>query len=248
MPEVSPPVLVVTAIPEELEPILRHFDRLDEDRVRQVRVYRSSACRAPLVLASTGDGPVRAERHALDLCEAIRPTALLGIGIAGALSPSLSPRDLLAAARVRNGTGEMLSADSVLLSLATGAGALPGTVVTVRAPLVAAAQKASLAAQLPAAERAAADMESAAWGRAAAACEVPFLAVRAIADTAGDELPSYLAQCVGSDGAIRRTAVILRALARPSSIPQLLHWKRRTTECGERLAAFLWDFLDCDRW
>jgi len=248
MPAVDSPVVIVTAIREELDPILQHFDRLDEERVGRVRVYRSAACRAPLVFAATGDGPWSAEQNARKLCELLVPTALLGVGIAGALTPSLAALDLLAAARIRNGSGEMIPADSILLSLATGFGALPGTVVTVAEPVVTVAAKESLAQALPTGERAAVDMESAAWARAAQLCEVPFLAVRAIADTAREELPNYLAECVGPRGGIRRTAVVARALRRPSSIPALLHWKRRVTACGGKLASFLWDYFDCERW
>jgi adenosylhomocysteine nucleosidase len=248
MPAVDSPVVVVTAIQEELDPILQHFDRLEEERVGQLRVYRSAACRAPLVFAATGDGPLNAEQNARELCEVLVPTALLGVGTAGALTPSLAALDLLAAARIRNGSGEMIPADSILLSLATGAGALPGTLVTTAAPVVTAAGKESLARDLPSGERAAVDMESAAWARAAQLCEVPFLAVRAIADTAREELPDYLAECVGPRGGIRRAAVVVRALRRPSSIPALLHWKRRVSDCGGKLASFLWDYFDCERW
>jgi adenosylhomocysteine nucleosidase len=248
MPAPDSPVLVVTAIREELGPILRHFDRLEAKRLGHLRVYRSGACSAPLVFSATGDGPSNAEQNARDLCALLRPTALLGVGIAGAVTPSLGALDLMAAARIRNGSGDICSADSILLSLATGAGALPGIVVTVAAPVVTAAEKESLARALPAGERAAVDMESAAWARAAQLCEVPFLAVRAIADTAREELPDYLPECLGPRGGIRRTAVLVRALARPSSIPALLHWKRRVSDCAERLGVFLWDFFDCERW
>ncbi|MGZ6971028.1 MAG: phosphorylase family protein [Thermoanaerobaculia bacterium] len=247
MPAVDSPVVVVTAIPEELEPILQHFERLDEERIGRMRVYRSAACRAPLVFAVTGDGSWSAEHNARKLCELLAPTALLGVGIAGALTPSLAALDLLAAARIRNGSGEMSPADSILLSLATGAGALTGTLVTVAAPVVTIAGKKSIARGLPSGERAAVDMESAAWARAAELCAVPFLAVRAISDTAREELPDYLAECVGPRGGIRRGAVIARALRRPSSIPALLHWKRRVSDCGDKLATFLWDYFDCER-
>jgi len=41
--------------------------------------------------------------------------------------------------------------------------------------------------------------------------------------------------------------VVARALRRPSSIPALLNWKRRVSDCGDKLATFLWDYFDCER-
>jgi hypothetical protein len=85
-------------------------------------------------------------------------------------------------------------------------------------------------------------MESAAWARAAAAHDIPFLIIRAVSDTSAEELPGYLAECMDRDGGIRRSAVALRALAHPGSIPTLLRMRRRVADCSQRLAAFVEHF------
>jgi len=108
-------------------------------------------------------------------------------------------------------------------------------------PVVAASAKVELARTLGADDRdpAAVDMESAAWSRVAAAHGIPFLAVRAISDRFDEDLPSYLADCVGADGGVRRRAVVRRALANPSTIPALWRMRRRVDAAVAVLAEFL---------
>jgi adenosylhomocysteine nucleosidase len=239
MSEADRPMVVVTALAEEMAPILRRFP-FEADWLDGRRIFRARAGGLPLVLAVTGDGSKRAARWAARLCEAYCPAALVGLGVAGALSPSLVPLELVVSAHLRNGSGGAPPADPALLSRATAAGARPATLVTVSSPVVSAMGKKALAATLPG-EIAAVDMESAAWARMAAGAQIPFVVVRAISDGADEELPAYLAQCVGEDGGIQRGEVARRALFAPSSIPSLLRMRRRVAQCGRRLADFLVD-------
>lgn len=85
---------------------------------------------------------------------------------------------------------------------------------------------------------AAVDMESAAWARAASSAEIPFLVVRAIADTFEEELPAFLAECMGEDGGISRAAVAARLLTNPGALPRLLAMRRRVGEAAAHLADF----------
>ena len=246
MSEPDAPAVVVTAIPEELAPILRYFGRFSVGRAGGRKVFRTVACRPPLLLASTGDGRTNAARGARALCEAFRPKVLVGVGAAGALTHLLPPLELVASAHLRNGSVDPPAADSILLSRARSAGARLGTLVTVETPVVSSSGKKALSEALLGSEPAAVDMESAAWARAASDSGVPFVVVRAIADGLDDELPDYLPNCVGADGGIRRASVLWRALARPSTFATLLQMRRRVWKCGERLAVFLNDFFGCE--
>ena len=241
MSEPERPTLVVTALPEELAAILRRVSST-ADFLDGRRIYRARAGGRPLILAVTGDGSREAARRASRLCEAHRPAALVGLGVAGALSPLLAPLELVASALLRNGSGGAPPADPSLLASATAAGARPATLLTVASPVVSAAGKKALAATLPG-EIAAVDMESAAWARAAAGAQVPFVVVRAISDGAAEELPAYLAECVGVDGRIRRSEVARRAVFAPRSIPVLLRMRSRVARCAEKLSDFLVDGL-----
>jgi len=83
---------------------------------------------------------------------------------------------------------------------------------------------------------AAVDLETAAWARVAGELGVPYLAVRAVSDTASETLPVDFNRLRGADGRVRRSAVVLEAVRRPRLIPGLFDLGRRTRRCAERLA------------
>lgn len=224
------PFAIVTALPEELQAI-------------------GALARDGLAVAASGDGPQNAERGAGSLCDAVRPSVLIGAGVAGGLTPRLFAGSLVASRRIVDEAGEAPRPDEALLARAVAAGAAAATFVTVSRPVVAASAKAGLAQKFATDDRdpAAVDMESAAWSRAAAARGIPFLAVRAISDRFDEDLPSYLADCVGADGGVRRGAVVRRALVHPASIPALWRMRRRVEAAVAVLAEFLRTLLAAER-
>jgi adenosylhomocysteine nucleosidase len=233
-------VLILTAISEELDidAILRRASRIHYQWRGAVGARIGST---DVVIAATGDGAKKAGERAASFCESARPLAVVGAGIAGALSPGLGVGSIVASSRVRDSSGDAPAPDARLLSRALEAGASAGTLLTVAHPVTAAAEKSRLAASLEGPS--AVDMESAAWARAAASRGIPYLVVRSISDSADEDLPDYLVACMGEDGAIRRGAVVARALARPSRIPELVRMRRRVLDCGKALSLFLERFL-----
>jgi nucleoside phosphorylase len=221
----APRVLVLTAMPEELG------------------AFGGRPLPAGVVVAATGDGPRRAARAASDLCARHRPSLVVGAGVAGALTPDLGVGDLVVAHRVLDAGGEAPAPFAPLVARAAAKpGARRGTLLSVERPLTSAAEKAAWAARVGP-PPAAVDMESAAWARAASAAGVPFVIIRVVSDAAHDELPGYLSECMDADGGIRRSAVALRALAKPSTIPVLLAMRRRVRDGSGRLAAFVASFV-----
>lgn len=222
MPE-GGPIVILTALEEELE-----------------GVRRSLPESAGLVSTATGDGPRRAASGAARFLERHRPSAVIGAGLAGALTPGLSVGDIIVSRRVRGEVGDIATPDPSLLRRGlAGGGATAGTLVTVDRPIVSRAAKAVLAATAVGGEVLAADMESAAWAREASARGIPYVVVRVVSDTAEEELPAYLPDCIGPDGSIRRGEVARRALLAPSSWGTLLRMRRRLHDCAEALGAFL---------
>jgi len=210
------PTLVLTAIPEE----------------RSAIAARLSGGRA--VVVATGDGPRRAARGAAEAIERHRPKVIYGAGVGGALTPGLAVGAIVASARLLDGQGEAPPPSRSLLEAVLAAtGARAGTLLTLDRPAVSAAEKARLAASTGA--PAVCDMESAAWARAAATAGVPYVVLRAVSDTADEDLPRYLARCMNAGGGISRAAVALQAVLHPATIPDLLRMRRRVAACAQKL-------------
>jgi adenosylhomocysteine nucleosidase len=229
-------VLIVTALPEERDAIA---SRAHDVRFNHSGYVDAFIRDAEVAISATGDGAKAAEEGAGELCDALRPVALIGAGVAGALTPSLRLGDLVVGRRIRDSRGEAPPPNPGFVDRGVRAGALAGTLVTIERPAVGPSEKAALAVALDGEGPGAADMESAAWARAAANRGIPYLVVRSISDTADEEIPSYLARCVGADGRIRRAAVLGYSLTRPGTIPALLRMRKRMQACGEGLASFL---------
>jgi hopanoid-associated phosphorylase len=167
-----------------------------------------------------GVDPVRLAEAAEGAC------AVLSFGIAGGLDPALACGDLVVATRVCGGRGVFLAdpAWAVALAQATGArlGPLAGAADVVAHP----AAKRALAA---ATNALAVDMESEAAAALAAARDLPFAAVRAIADTAADRVPQAALVGFRSDGRTTPGRVALALLRRPAELTELVRTAKRAS-------------------
>jgi len=223
--------LVLTAIPEERSAIERAL----------------TEAQLPAHVIATGDGGVRAARVAREAIAAIRPSAVIGAGVAGGLSPDLSPSDVVVSVRVRDAAEDAPPPDADLVRRALSLSGVRGaTLFSVVRPALSVSQKRALLGQLEPPRTQAAtqgatgtvgcvDMESASWARACASAGVPYVILRAISDTADEDLPGYLAACMDAEGSIRRSAVARGAVFHPGAIPALLRMRRRVAECGRAL-------------
>jgi adenosylhomocysteine nucleosidase len=219
------PLLVVAALARELAAL---------GRERPVGV----------ALIETGEGIRNAERAVRSWLDRRTARAVLGIGFAGALSPSLRAGDLVIAREVRGGDreGESFASSTALLSaagLVRIEGLHFGTAITVDRIVGEANAKRELAALLARGEIGCVDMESSAVARVCNERGLPFLIVRSITDLLDEDLPIDFNRCRGADGRVSAQRVMRAALARPRSFKGLLELKRSSDLCAERLAAFV---------
>jgi adenosylhomocysteine nucleosidase len=237
------PVAVVAAMREELGALLA---RARDARRDAHGFHLARLGNVPVVLAATGEGARRARRGLAALCDAHRPGAVVGMGVAGALTQELSVFDILVARRVLGEGAEAPPPDAAMASRALAIpGAREATFLTVAAPVVSRAARGALAASVDGdGAPVAVDMESAAWAREASERRIPYALLRVVNDGADDELPRYLSRCMDAEGGIRRSRVALAALADPASIPALLMLRRRVREASGRLAAFVEHYLN----
>jgi len=152
-------------------------------------------------------GAGTAERHA-EAAIAGGAVAAISTGFCGALDPALGLGDVVVPERVLDAaTGEAFACDA---SLTRGAGRRHGTLVTTPGVVSDRAARAALAGV-------AVDMESAGIARACARAGVPFAAVRAVTDRAGDVLPRFDG-LVDEAGRVHGMAMARRLIAHPSEI------------------------------
>ncbi len=137
-------ILILTAMTEERDAIIRHAEDV---RVRGDGHVEARIGSSDVAIAATGSGPRNAKRESARLCEALHPAALLGAGVAAALSRELEIGDLLASRRVRDPSGDLAAPDERLLSRALAAGARPGTFLAVQRPAVTARSRTSSSAR-----------------------------------------------------------------------------------------------------
>lgn len=166
----------------------------------------------------------------------LRPSGLVNLGIAGALTPSLpagevvvvrswlrpeEPHDVVAV------TDERLAADVAGRLDEAGVRRIDGDAITVGAPFHDPVQRDRLHAATGASI---VEMEGTAWHRCAAELEVPFVAVRIVSDHADRRLPDFRDWLLSPDGEPRWGRFVV-ALLRSGA------WRRPLRETRKLLAA-----------
>ena len=216
------PILVVAALRRELADLSReaHFG---------------------LALLETGEGIVNAERLLETWLERGRARAVLSIGFAGALSPSLKAGDVVVANEVRDSSA---TSDAKLLSAARQVQTLLpwihfGLAVTSHEILWQAESKRALAASLAGDKISAVDMESTAIASVCGRRGLPFLVVRSITDLLDEDLPLDFNQFRNFDGRVDSKKVVKAALLKPGALGGLWKLRKRSQLCAERMGEFV---------
>jgi len=231
------PTAIVAALPEELAPLLGRTRVSRKLRLGRTRVSVGTLGRIQVVLAVTGDGAEPAERGLRALLEHFSVERLVLVGISGGLSPALVPGTLVAARAVWDGRDTAPPPDADWLDrLLSRERLIEGTIVSTERILCSAEEKAEVRASVPQAGPATVDLESAAYARVAAEKGVPYIAIRAVCDTAGEALPLDFNDCRDRSGKLSRARVLGRALLSPATVGGLWELRKRVTECADKLA------------
>jgi adenosylhomocysteine nucleosidase len=179
---------------------------------------------------------------------ALRPEAVLVTGLAGGCAPDLAPGELILGSPVGpTADGGWLTPDPILADrarralAATGRPHRVGRLLTVPAAVSTPAGKAEC---WRAQGAAGIDMESARVLEWAAQAGLPALAVRAVADGPGDELPAALVAAVRPDGRLA-PRVVLGWAARPRLAAAGFRLWRRSRVALDGLVRFLDAFRTC---
>jgi hopanoid-associated phosphorylase len=175
----------------------------------------------PGVLALSGGGDGAALRRDIEAAAMAGAHAIISFGVAGGLAPDLPPGAVLVSRSVVTASGERFFAHpgwTALLSKALG-GARIADFAGVDLPIAGVDGKRALFLEAGAH---AVDMESHIAARVAAACNLPFAAVRVIADPAGRSLPHAALVAMKPGGGLALGALTLSLLRDPRQVPPLV--------------------------
>jgi len=180
-----------------------------------------------VLLCVSGIGPAAAHA-ASEALLAAGATALVSWGVAAGLAGTASPGTLVLADRVVDlssplNPAELWSAaewtDRIAAHLPTSIHVLRGPISATDRVLSTHADK--LAAGSRGGGAVAADMESAAVARVANRAGIPWIAIRAVSDTADTGLPLALAGAIDTTGRVRLTRLAAGLARRPAELLQL---------------------------
>lgn len=161
---------------------------------------------------------------------------LVSFGIAGALSPDLKPGDIILSTEVVDDDRRWLTSDSLRSSIAelvAQIGAIEGPVLGAQLVLATQDDKRRAWQETGAI---AVDTESVVVARAGAALGIPFIVLRAIADTATRDLPPAALLPLKHDGNPDIGQVLASVMRRPRQLPSLFGVAR---EARQALAALV---------
>jgi adenosylhomocysteine nucleosidase len=186
----------------------------------------------PGVRAVVGGGDPGRLRHMLDAA-AEGATAVLSFGIAGGLDIGLEPGALVVATRVRAPGGAWLADMAWSAALVRASGARFGVVAGANAVVAGPDAKRSLRLMTDALI---VDMESAVAAAFAASRGLPFAVLRAVADTAEEELPRAAAVGLSRSGRPAPGRVAMALLRRPGELGALVQVAKRSRTALDALA------------
>jgi adenosylhomocysteine nucleosidase len=238
---------IVAAMEEEVVDLRARIDGARSASSRSARITLGRLGGARVALAVTGDGERNARRGLAELLAAAPVSRIIVAGVAGGLSPTLEAGALVAVCwTINESDGSVYAADPALLDAAVVAcGGHRGVAVTATRIADTVAEKQRLLALAFAREAAhdgpsrisaVVDLESAAFAAAATRTGLPWVALRAVSDTAADSVPALLNRSRDEGGAVRRASVMWGLLTDPSALRPLLELRGRVRGCAARLA------------
>lgn len=178
---------------------------------------------AEVLVACHGPGPIRARAAAQALLDD-GVEALASVGLAGGLKPSLWPGTVVLARDVVTASGARFHADEewrgrLIRRLMGDDDVVEGRLFGADAPIMSAVEKAALFADHDAAL---VDMESHAVAAMADHADIPFAAVRAVADAPQRSVPVLARNGMRDDGTVTPWPVMGRLLGQPWRLPAMV--------------------------
>ena len=221
------------ALPEESKGIVQRLSGAKRSGDAALPVIAGRLGEREVMIVHAGMGMASATARLGNFLEAHAPSVLIAAGFGGGLAGDLKVGDIVIGRNFSDGS---------LLAAVGSLAARTGGLVTTREVIESALKKKDLARHTGAIV---ADMETAAIYRLCNARGIPVLAVRAISDTADQDLPVPSAVWFDTERQRPRPLPLLLHLAtHPGRIAPFVHFVRGIHHAGARLTEFLLAALD----
>lgn len=237
-------VLVTFAVDAELAPWrkLRKFHSID---YHGLRLWKANAHEIEITAAVTGMGGQSAAL-AMDLMMRMADQnqyfeVCISSGLAGALQDGIAPGDIIAPQRIISEkrhadlASDQLEVDPELHKRAVEGGAIcSNCLFSTDQVLVKASQKKSCSSRAQSV-----DMESFEIVKQALAWGARSVVVRAISDSAGEDLPIDFNMTISATNQVSVSRVIWQLAKNPFALPSLIRFAKQSQKAAETLARFL---------
>jgi adenosylhomocysteine nucleosidase len=197
-------------------------------------VYSGTLGRYEVLFATHGAGWKRAAAAVDAAYSTFRPDAVISTGFCGALDPQLRVGDAVVGTVVA-GPDRSYSVQSARAGAAHGTGVVSSIDHVARTVEEKRALRASGASVV--------EMEAAGVAERAEALHLPFYCVRAVTDSASEDMANDFNAALRADGHFDTMLIFRHALSRPvARIPELLRLRRNCERAARTLGEF---FADC---
>lgn len=210
------------SVPAPLGPTLVCFAVSQEAKAFQ-RMVRG---RSGVLVQLTGMGARNAEQAIRAVLRTVQPIRVFTCGFAGALNPDLNIGDVVFTTRVPPSMAQRLQSAGARQAAFTGTELVVTTAV----------QKRALYEQ---ADADVVEMESATIERVCRETGIECITVRAISDTAHEDLPLDFNKLMTTDQKLDPAKLALEILRRPQKIPALLRLGKNSSIAAEQIAKVL---------
>jgi nucleoside phosphorylase len=231
-------ILITFALDAEFAPWrrLRAFQRITNS---SCAAFEASTPSGNLRAILTGMGPVHA-RRVISGALACNPDICISSGLAGSLRSAHRIGQIVTAREVMElDSGRSISADAALLARAESRGAcLIGRLLSSQ-DLVASADGKSRLGRMAEAV----DMESFTILEEARARRVPAIAIRAISDSARENMPLDFSAMLNAHGQVENSKLAFALARAPQKLPGLVRLGRNSRRAAAALAAFLDSYI-----
>ena len=216
------------ALPEESKGIVQRLAGATRSGPAALPVIAGTLAGREVVVVHSGLGMASAAARISSFLEEHAPSAWIASGFGGGLNATLKIGDIVVARNFSDGS---------LLDAIAALPARTGALITTKGVIETAVEKKDLARHTRAIV---VDMETAAIHRICTACRIPVLAVRAISDTAGQDLPVPSAVWFDTQRQRPRPLPLLLHLAtHPGRITPFVRFVRGIHHARARLTDFL---------